>query len=615
MQFSVKTILFFLVQIFSVVCLFLAAIPSSSADPIVPPSDISADATADTTETDTPENQVRLTVSISGADSMRKLLQDYLDINRRRDAKTVREHEARRLINITPRQITELLATVGYFSPKVTPSIETRADEIIARFVIEIGPVTRIDTIDIQFSGAIASGKAKDADRVTAIRRQWALRPGDVFTQEAWDSAKSTVLKSLLTQDFPGARIVNSLAKIEPLKHEAELSVEVDSGPAFTFGKLQLEGLKRYPSSVIATLNTIAPGDAYSQEKLNDLQAKLQDSGYFRSVFATIEVDPAHSENVPIRVDLVENESKKLSLGVGLSTNTGPRAQIKYLDRRWLDRNWQLESELKIDRLTRLLGADVTFPARENGWRPSVGAHYERSDIVNEKSDKLNFGAHLGSPHRRDEQVWGVSYYGDKERIADTVVNHRQALIASWVYTRRRLDNLLAPQRGYQTTVELDGGLPGLVNRNTLIRATGHATWLAEPGKRWQTIFRTQIGQVAGNRRETIPGDLLFRTGGDQTIRGYSYQSLGVAQDGAIVGGRVFGLASAELVYKITPVWGAALFHDVGNAADTWRDWHPVHGTGVGGRWRSPIGPVNLDVAYGHEVGKLRLHFSVGYGF
>jgi translocation and assembly module TamA len=615
MQFSVKTILPFLLHIFSALCLALAAGSSFAATAPALPRDVSANATSDAAEADTSENQVRLMVNISGGDSMRKLLNDFLDINRKRESETMREREARRLIDITPRQIIELLATVGYFSPKVTPSIDARGDEIIARFTIETGPVTRIDTLDIRLTGAVALGSGKDANRITTIRRDWALRPGDVFTQEAWDSAKSAVLKSLLTEDFPAARIVNSLAKIEPLTHQAALSVEVDSGPAFTFGTLQLEGLERYPSSMIAPLNTIAPGDPYSQERLNDLQAKLQDSGYFRSVFATIAVDPARPDKVPVRVDLVENERKKLSLGVGLSTNTGPRAQIKYLDRRWLDRNWRLESELKVDRLTRLLGADVTFPARDNGWRPSVGAHYERSDIVNEKSDKINFGAHLGSPDRQDEQILGISYYGDKERIAETAVNNRQALIASWVYTRRRLDNLLAPQRGYQTTVELDGGLPGLVNRHTLVRATGHLTWLAEPGKRWQTIVRAQIGQVAGSRRQTVPGDLLFRTGGDQTIRGYSYQSLGVAQDGAIVGGRVFGLASGELVYKITPTWGAALFHDIGNAADTWRDWHPVHGTGVGGRWRSPIGPVNLDVAYGHEVGKLRLHFSVGYGF
>jgi translocation and assembly module TamA len=112
-----------------------------------------------------------------------------------------------------------------------------------------------------------------------------------------------------------------------------------------------------------------------------------------------------------------------------------------------------------------------------------------------------------------------------------------------------------------------------------------------------------------------VPGDLLFRAGGDQSVRGYSYQSLGPIQNGAVVGGTVTAVMSAELVYQLTPTWGAAVFTDAGNAADSWKGFTLKRGTGVGARWRSPIGPVNLDLAYGHAVHKMRLHFSVGYGF
>jgi translocation and assembly module TamA len=69
------------------------------------------------------------------------------------------------------------------------------------------------------------------------------------------------------------------------------------------------------------------------------------------------------------------------------------------------------------------------------------------------------------------------------------------------------------------------------------------------------------------------------------------------------------------MIYNLTPQWGVAVFTDAGNAADSWHDFHPVHGSGVGARWRSPIGPLNLDLAYAHETHQPRLHFSVGYGF
>lgn len=582
--------------------------------PMTPAADLSA-AEPNGAEVDTSDQRTRLTVDLAGAGAFTSLLRDFLDITRHANDADLSEREAERLIAITPTQIRELLATAGYFSPTIVPSVQRAPGTLAARFSIDPGEPTKVDQVDLVFQGAIATGPAADAERIARIKERWSLRSGDVFRQESWDAAKGAVLKDLLTRVFPGARIIDSKAIIDPATRRARLSATIDSGPVFTFGPLQIEGLKRYPRTLVDPLNPIAPGEVYSQEKLNELQSQLQDTGYFKSVFATIEIDPAHPVDVPVRVDLNENERKRLSLGVGFSTDSGARAQIKWLDRQLFGRNWRLDSELKVDRLTRLLGGDVTFPALDNGWRPSAGAHYERSDIVGENSDKLNLGAHLASANRHDEQVWGLAYFGDKQRVANVVVNHRQALVASWVYTRRRLDNLLSPQRGYQATLEIDAGPPVLINQKTLLRATGRWTWLAEPSRRWQTVLRAQVGEVRGEARQSVPGDLLFRTGGDQSVRGYAFNSLGVMEDGAVVGGRVFGLASAELVYRITPEWGAAVFHDAGNTADAWRDWHPVHGSGIGGRWRSPIGPVNLDLAYGHAIRKPRLHFSVGYAF
>ena len=128
-------------------------------------------------------------------------------------------------------------------------------------------------------------------------------------------------------------------------------------------------------------------------------------------------------------------------------------------------------------------------------------------------------------------------------------------------------------------------------------------------------MLRAQAGQVFGARDQSVPDDLLFRTGGDQSVRGYSYGRLGVPRGSAIVGGNVLAVISAELVYQIKPAWGIAIFTDAGNAAASRAEFHLKHGSGVGARWRSPIGPVNIDIAHGHESGETRLHFSIGYGF
>jgi translocation and assembly module TamA len=76
--------------------------------------------------------------------------------------------------------------------------------------------------------------------------------------------------------------------------------------------------------------------------------------------------------------------------------------------------------------------------------------------------------------------------------------------------------------------------------------------------------------------------------------------------------------ASAEIARPILPklpeLWGAA-FIDAGRAAMRWRDLEPAVGIGVGVRYRSPVGPVKLDLAWGEEVQRLRLHLTVGVNF
>lgn len=553
-------------------------------------------------------------VEINGAGTLAPLLNQYLEIVRHAKDPELSLEEWQRLAGIAPQQIRELLATEGYFSPAIDYALEQQNGRWVARFNIAPGAPTLVDAATIRFSGHIATDPAAE-QRINRLRRQWSMKPGERFRQAAWNDAKGALLKDLLNRDYPAARIAASEARIDPERRAAQLTVDVDSGPAFTFGELRVQGLKRYSRDMVDALNPIRPGEPFSQDKLNELQARLQDTGYFRSAFATIEIDPDHPQRVPVRIDVNENERKRLALGGGFSTDSGARAQLKWMDRQFLGRDWRLESDLRMDRQSRLLGADVFLPALRNGWHPGFGAHYERSDIANEIDDKIRTSVSITSPSKIDEQIWAVSYLADRQRIADLPVNNRQALIASYTYTMRRLDNQLDPRRGYVASIELSGGPRGMLNEQNLGRAVVHATGLYPFAPRWHTVLRGQLGQVFGAGRDTVPDDLLFRTGGDQSVRGYAYNSLGVAQNGAIVGGTVLAVLSAEVVYQLTPQWGAAVFTDAGNAADSWRGFRLNQGSGVGARWRSPIGPINLDLAYGHTTRQPRLHFSVGYGF
>jgi translocation and assembly module TamA len=147
------------------------------------------------------------------------------------------------------------------------------------------------------------------------------------------------------------------------------------------------------------------------------------------------------------------------------------------------------------------------------------------------------------------------------------------------------------------------------------VRTAAKATYLHPLGADSDLAVRGELGIVFAGARFGIPASFLFRTGGDQTVRGYAFESLGVRQGNAIVGGRYLALASVEYTRWIRPEWGVAAFVDAGDAFDEPGAFDAAVGYGIGARWRSPVGPFRADIAYGERSGKIRLHFSVGFGF
>lgn len=105
------------------------------------------------------------------------------------------------------------------------------------------------------------------------------------------------------------------------------------------------------------------------------------------------------------------------------------------------------------------------------------------------------------------------------------------------------------------------------------------------------------------------------RAGGDQSVRGYDFQSLGVREGDAIAGAKYLATGSIELIQWLTSQWGIAAFTDFGNAANRVKDLDPVFGYGLGARWKSPAGPIGADIAYGQETKDYRIHFNIGVAF
>jgi translocation and assembly module TamA len=146
------------------------------------------------------------------------------------------------------------------------------------------------------------------------------------FRQADWAAAKQAVLQPLLTGRYPAARIAASEARVDPATQSADLTLTLDSGPAFFYGQPVISGSQRYPESIALHLNPTQPGKPVRQQDLFDYQTALEASGYYAQAVVSIESDPALAAAVPIRVELVERPEKLFSVGAGYSTDTGVRA-------------------------------------------------------------------------------------------------------------------------------------------------------------------------------------------------------------------------------------------------------------------------------------------------
>jgi translocation and assembly module TamA len=176
------------------------------------------------------------------------------------------------------------------------------------------------------------------------------------------------------------------------------------------------------------------------------------------------------------------------------------------------------------------------------------------------------------------------------------------------------------PTEGYTLSLQLGGGFSrsNVADDGPFTRAYGRLTVYRPLGRRWFAQARAEAGQVVARAGVRPPESQLFRAGGDESVRGYDFRSLGPQRNGVVGSGRVLATVSAELARPFSAdlpsVWGA-VFVDLGTAADSFAALRPALGSGVGVRWRSPVGPLRVDWAWGRDVGKARLHFSVGIAF
>ncbi len=551
-------------------------------------------------------------VVLSAPDDIQKFLIKYFKLPTQPFADSTAE---KAFLYRAQKEIRKLLSTEGYFSPSISLSHQTQGEVTKPEIKVDPGVLTRVGEISITFRGDIAQESEQYQKRIAQIRAAWPLPANSPFRSTEWEQAKTALLSSVSQEEFAAASIVTSQAKIDPDHARADLSVTIDSGPTFYFGEIQITGLERYDQTMVTNLAPFKTGDAYRRNSLQLYQIALQKTPQFNTVTVNISPDIAQHKSIPVQVVLTEARSQQFAFGAGYSSNNGARGEINYHNHNFLDRAWNLTSMLRLEQKRQTFFTGVDTQPDQNNINYSLGASLQTTDIEHLKTVEQKIGVSRNYQTPKTQMQFGLNWQREHKKPEGAINQINKVLTLDWRWRRQVVDNPLHIRRGDVTEIRIGGGSQLFFSDQDFIRTYArHQSWWPV-GSQDVIFLRAEAGYTLASSRFGIPQEYLFRAGGIQSIRGYDFKSIGVREGNAIVGGRTMATATVEYTRWLTQQWGAAAFADIGSAADNWHRMHAFLGYGGGVRWRSPAGPIALDLARSHETGTLHFYFSLAVAF
>ncbi|MEX3582536.1 MAG: autotransporter assembly complex family protein [Burkholderia sp.] len=552
-------------------------------------------------------------VDIDAPRSVRKLLERHLDVSRFAKRDDISDDQFEFLITATSQQVRDLTATEGYFSPVVSTDVRNRDGKRSVTVKVDPGPRTDVAGVDLQFNGPVGT---EDPKQETAARLAFSLHEGDAFTQSDWDGAKNAALKQLQSYRYLGAKIVRSQARIDPRMRTAKLAVTFDSGPTFTMGALDVSGVRRYPEKIVTNVNPLGVGEIYDLQCINELQRQLQNTPYYASVAIDVSDDARKPEDTPVHVKVSEYPYNSLRGGIGYATDTGPHIQGSYIYLDIFRAAWSLQVSGRIDQIQQYGQVQLSMPPSPRGWTNSVLASYTNTNVSNVRIYSARVGVQRTKTSQNIDYSYSIMFYQDRLDQNGTGPTTSRALVPQWSWTRRNVDDPLFPRSGNLIHAEAGFAVKGVLTDQSFLRGYARGQQYIPIGKRDLIFFRAELGGVfTSGGSAGVPASLLFRAGGSNSVRGYGYQSIGNSVDGSVLPTKYLMTGTAEYQHWFNHDWGAATFFDIGTATGAWGERVFYPGVGLGARWRSPVGPVNVDLAYGLRNRSVRPYLTLGIAF
>jgi len=536
--------------------------------------------------------------------ALRENIENYIGDLGDRDAR-----ELLRYSRVAQSQAEKALQALGYYRSRIRTDVrEGEEPALVLR--VRTGEPVKLRNITVRLDGPAAEFSGfRVAERT--------LRQGDVLNHGRYEEVKQQFLNQASRFGYFDGRFTQQRLAVDPRENVADVELVFDSGPRYRLGDVRFEGDSPFDDDLLARMVPFETDTPYDSELIAELSQALQSSGYFEGVRVDANPSGANQQRIPVSVALTTRKPRTFGFGLGYSTDVGPRVRLDWT-RHWVNRqghSYGAEAELSAPRQNVGFWYDIPLdPPLTDKLRFVGGYQYEEIAGTDSLSRLLKVGPEW---HSQLPSGWlrvlSLKWQHEEYRLGDDS-GTSTLLMPGVAYSYLRSDNRIDPSRGYRLQFEVAAAKAGVLSDADLVHANVQLRGLTTLAQRHRFLGRVQLGGNWTDEYVNVPPSLRYFAGGDQSVRGYDYQSLSPTNsDGDKIGGRYQFAVSAEYQYSIAEKWRVATFVDQGNAFNSLEIPTLKSAVGVGVRWVSPVGPIRVDVAHPLDGdGGVRLHFSMG---
>jgi len=557
---------------------------------------------------------IPLTVEVSGLEKkLQTNVTNFLDIEKNKDNEELTPRWIHHLHKQAPQEIREALYPFGYYHATIQANLTEIEGKWVASYTIDAGKPTFITKHNIRWTGEGASHPVFQESIQKLINNS----DGQVVHAK-YEAAKSTFLNLALSEGYPQAKITRSEILVDLDTHTAKLNLLMDTGPLYYFGDLIFKQ-DFLDSELLQKYVSLEKGQPYSHDALLEFQQNLIASNFAREVTLTPLFAQAEDKLLPIEVLMQPIRPHKLSFGLGYESDIGIRGSARWEDRLLNSYGHHSDLYLKLSQKEGIARGQYFIPVNKaltDSWVSSAGMEYEETPDTSSKT--VAFETAFVRKNMEDTHFYkgfllaSYEYFtiGDEPRVGTKLFS-----IGTTIRFSDIEDNIY-PQSGYSFFSDLRGASEALLSDTTYARLHLKGRYMFGLGENGRLDSHFEFGSTWVDDYSVYPTSLRFFAGGDSSVRGYKYESLGPVDDeGNNIGGKHVFSASFEYDHRVAKSWVIDVFADAGNAYDDTLDKVYV-GSGFGFRWLAPFGSLRIDLAWpvseSPSIGDARIHIGFG---